>query len=154
MGFRFRKSLKIAPGVRLNLSKSGVSASVGGRGATVNVSKRGTRTTVGIPGTGLSYTKTSSRRRKPVATEEAHSSSGSSKASYLIAFILMVIGNGFGEFWAFFLPALFLFLKALVHYNATENVAASKEKAMVRVVGGIVLVLMGIWMEWGDLLTK
>lgn len=55
MGFRFRKSVKIMPGVRLNFSKSGVSTSVGGRGATVNFSKRGTRTTIGIPGTGLSY---------------------------------------------------------------------------------------------------
>lgn len=32
----FRKSIKILPGVRLNLSKSGVSASLGPRGATVN----------------------------------------------------------------------------------------------------------------------
>ncbi|MBW3634473.1 MAG: DUF4236 domain-containing protein [Chloroflexi bacterium] len=33
MGFRARKSFKIAPGVRLNVSKSGVGASVGTRGA-------------------------------------------------------------------------------------------------------------------------
>lgn len=55
MGFRFRRSVRLAPGVRLNFSKSGVSTSVGGRGATVNLSKHGTRTTVGLPGTGLSY---------------------------------------------------------------------------------------------------
>lgn len=55
MGFRFRKSIKLFSGVRLNLSKSGVSASVGKPGATVNISERGTRTTVGIPGTGVSY---------------------------------------------------------------------------------------------------
>ncbi len=54
MAIRFRKSMKIAPGVRVNLSKSGVSTSVGGRGARVNVSKRGTRTTLSAPGTGLS----------------------------------------------------------------------------------------------------
>lgn len=59
MGLRFRRSVKIAPGVRLNMSKSGPSLSVGGRGATVNFSKRGTRTIVGIPGTGLSFTNTS-----------------------------------------------------------------------------------------------
>ncbi|MDP3525283.1 MAG: DUF4236 domain-containing protein [Hoeflea sp.] len=52
---RFRKSLKIAPGIRINLSRSGPSLSVGGRGATANFSKRGTRTTLGIPGTGLSF---------------------------------------------------------------------------------------------------
>ena len=59
MGFRFRKSIKIIPGIRINLSKSGPSLSVGGRGLTTNLSARGTRTTVGIPGTGLSYSTTS-----------------------------------------------------------------------------------------------
>jgi|GEM_PF-2042706 len=55
-GFRFRKSIGVAPGLRINLSKSGVSTSVGGKGATVNVGM-GRRPTVnlGIPGTGLSY---------------------------------------------------------------------------------------------------
>ena len=57
MGFRFRRSVRIMPGVRLNFSKSGVSTSLGGRGATVNVGPRGTRTTVGLPGTGVSYSQ-------------------------------------------------------------------------------------------------
>lgn len=43
------------PGVRLNFSKSGVSTSLGPRGATINLSKKGARANVGIPGTGLSY---------------------------------------------------------------------------------------------------
>ena len=56
MGLRFRKIFSIIPGVRLNVSKSGVSTSLGGHGATVNVGTSGKRTvTVGIPGTGLSY---------------------------------------------------------------------------------------------------
>ena len=57
MGFRFRKSFKLLPGVRINLSKSGVSTSIGEPGATLNISKRGTRGTVGIPGTGISYSE-------------------------------------------------------------------------------------------------
>jgi Protein of unknown function (DUF4236) len=56
MGFRFRRSFKVAPGFRLNFSKSGVSTSVGRRGLWFTIGPRGTRTTVGIPGTGLSYT--------------------------------------------------------------------------------------------------
>ncbi len=56
MPFRFRKSLKIAPGVRLNLSKGGISTSLGGRGHSLNVGKSSVKSTVGIPGTGLSYT--------------------------------------------------------------------------------------------------
>ncbi|WP_417250552.1 DUF4236 domain-containing protein [Celeribacter sp.] len=59
MAFRFQKRIKIAPGVRLNVSKSGVSTSLGGRGGTVNLSSKGVRTTVGIPGTGLSWSKQS-----------------------------------------------------------------------------------------------
>lgn len=57
MSFRFRRTFRIAPGLRLNLSKSGVSASVGRRGLWFTVGPRGTRETIGIPGTGLSYTE-------------------------------------------------------------------------------------------------
>jgi len=53
--FRFRKTFSIFPGVRINLSKTGVSGSLGGHGATVNVGKNGEQVTLGIPGTGLSY---------------------------------------------------------------------------------------------------
>lgn len=55
MSFRFRKSVRIIPGVRLNLSGSGVSVSLGGPGATLNISARGSAVTLGLPGTGLSY---------------------------------------------------------------------------------------------------
>jgi hypothetical protein len=54
MGMRFRRSIKIAPGVRLNVSKSGLSTTIGPRGATVSVGPRGVYGNVGIPGTGLS----------------------------------------------------------------------------------------------------
>ena len=60
MGFRFSRRIRILPGVRLNLSKSGVSTSIGGHGAWLTFGKRGTRATVGIPGTGLSYSTTTS----------------------------------------------------------------------------------------------
>jgi hypothetical protein len=55
MGFRFQKRISILPGMRINLSKSGVSASVGPRGADVNVGPHGVTANAGIPGTGLSY---------------------------------------------------------------------------------------------------
>lgn len=54
MAFRFRSSIKIAPGVRLNLSRSGVSTTLGGRGLSVNVGRRGTWLNAGIPGSGIS----------------------------------------------------------------------------------------------------
>jgi hypothetical protein len=60
MGFRFRKSFKLAPGVRLNLGAKSGSISLGRPGATVNLSRRGVRSTFGIPGTGLSWSSTMS----------------------------------------------------------------------------------------------
>lgn len=67
MGFRFRKSVKIMPGVKVNFGKKGASLSVGRPGATVNVNKKGVRSTIGLPGTGLShsgYTRHSNRQRR------------------------------------------------------------------------------------------
>jgi hypothetical protein len=55
MGFRFQKRISILPGVRINLSKSGASASLGPRGADVNIGRDGITTNADIPGTGLSY---------------------------------------------------------------------------------------------------
>ena len=55
MGWRYRRSIKIFPGLKMNLSKSGTSFSLGRPGATLNVGKRGVRSTLGIPGTGISY---------------------------------------------------------------------------------------------------
>jgi len=44
MGFRMRKSFKVVPGVRLNVSKSGFGASVGGKGGRYSVHSSGRRT--------------------------------------------------------------------------------------------------------------
>lgn len=56
MGMRFRKSKKIAPGVRVNLNAKSASISIGPKGFKKTFSTSGrTTTTVGIPGTGLSY---------------------------------------------------------------------------------------------------
>ena len=78
MGLRFRKSVKICKGVKINFSKSGASLSLGGRGHSINMGKRGTRITAGIPGTGLSY---SSLIGKPSKKRNASSKSRSSSKS-------------------------------------------------------------------------
>ncbi len=56
MPFRFRKIFSLGKGMRLNLSKGGISSSIGKPGATLNIGKRGIRPTVGVPGSGVSYT--------------------------------------------------------------------------------------------------
>lgn len=56
MGWRYRRSYKILPGLRMNVGSRGVTSfSLGGRGVTGNMSKRGAKTTYSLPGTGLSY---------------------------------------------------------------------------------------------------
>ena len=55
MGFRFSRRVSILPGLKLNLSGSGVSLSAGVRGAHINLGPRGLYGSAGIPGTGLSY---------------------------------------------------------------------------------------------------
>jgi hypothetical protein len=55
MGWRFRHSFTVVPGLRLNLSKSGLSASIGGAPFTLNVGPRGVMGTASLPGTGISY---------------------------------------------------------------------------------------------------
>jgi hypothetical protein len=55
MGLRFHRVFSILPGIRINVSKSGLSTSLGARGADVNIGRHGVTTNAGIPGTGLSY---------------------------------------------------------------------------------------------------
>lgn len=96
MALRFRKSFKVAPGVRVNLSKSGIGMSAGVRGARVGINSKGrTYSSVGIPGTGIystSYSK-SGRKRSSGASVQAQptqSSGGGGKV------LLWLIGIGIG----------------------------------------------------------
>ncbi len=55
MGLRFGRRISILPGVRLNISGSGLGLSVGPRGASMSINRHGVYGNVGLPGTGLSY---------------------------------------------------------------------------------------------------
>jgi hypothetical protein len=72
MGLRFRRRITIIPGVHLNISRSGISTSVGVRGASVTLGKRGTYGNIGLPGTGISYRE---RISPPNAIHPAQTSS-------------------------------------------------------------------------------
>lgn len=70
--FRFRRSIQILPGLRLNLGKRSTSVSIGGRGAHVTIGgPRGTRTTIGIPGSGLSYSETTGHHQAAHGPQKA-----------------------------------------------------------------------------------
>lgn len=70
MAWSYRKRIKIAPGISINLSKSGISTSIGPKGAKVTVGPKGTYLHTGIPGTGI-YSR-----------QKIGSPSSSSKPSY------------------------------------------------------------------------
>jgi len=84
MGLRFRKSIRLLPGVRWNISKTGTSLSLGGKGLTVNLGRKGTRTTLGLPGSGLSH-----------STYKPYKKSGS-----LLSVLLILTLIGVAVYWA------------------------------------------------------
>ena len=57
MGFRFRRDSKVASGLRINASKSGVSQSIRRGDARSTFGPHETRTTVDIRGSGVNYTE-------------------------------------------------------------------------------------------------
>ena len=71
MGFRFRKSIKLAPGVKLNLNKKSVGVTFGKKGVHHTINSSGRKTTsVSLPGTGLSYVHTSGSGKKNKKTDK------------------------------------------------------------------------------------
>lgn len=54
MPIRFRRTFRVLPGVRVNVSKHGISTTVGPRGMHLTFNRYGVRQDVGLPGTGLS----------------------------------------------------------------------------------------------------
>ena len=55
MAIRFRRRLRVAPGVYINLNKHGLSTTIGKRGASLTLNSNGVYGNIGLPGTGLSY---------------------------------------------------------------------------------------------------
>lgn len=76
MGLRFRKSINLGCGLRINLSKSGIGYSFGVKGARITKTANGrTRTTLSIPGSGISYVtetggKSAARNRSQKAVQD------------------------------------------------------------------------------------
>lgn len=57
MGWSYRKSASFGP-FRINVSKSGIGYSIGGKGFRTGVNARGRRyTSISVPGAGLRYTQ-------------------------------------------------------------------------------------------------
>lgn len=99
MAFRFRNTIRLAPGVRLNLGKRGISVSAGVRGASVTLGKNGLWGNVGAPGTGLSYRtrlsgSPSHQRRVAREQQRQNNQAASQAAPALAAFKAMLDEKG------------------------------------------------------------
>lgn len=95
MTFRFQRRIKIMPGLRLNVSKTGFSWTVGTRGASVTAKDGHLTGNAGIPGTGLSYRERldlPSGKQDQVAKKTQLESSGSGLPSVFVMLILLMIG--------------------------------------------------------------
>lgn len=78
MGLRFHKSMKIAPGVKLNLNKKSTSITFGKKGLHHTISSTGKKTsTIGVPGTGLSYSTSNSKNASHSSSVTDHNSANS-----------------------------------------------------------------------------
>ena len=115
MPLRFRKRITLFPGVKLNLSKGGMSISVGKRGFTLNFSKRGIRQTTGVPGSGISYTsylfkddnEEDKEKEKKEAEKEKHSSEAEDKPKRPARRSMKEHASSPWGFFAFVLMAVF-----------------------------------------------
>lgn len=110
MGLRFRKSIKIAPGVKLNLNKKSTSVTFGTKGAHYTVNSSGRKTaSVGIPGTGISYSQSSnSGKKRPSSVHTTGNSSYNTnpggkkwyeKTGWIIFFLIFFFPVGLFLMW-------------------------------------------------------
>ena len=95
MGWRYRKRIKILPGIHLNISKSGISTNVGVKGANVTFGPKGTYVNTGVPGTGL-YRRDSISippKRKHTSQSPLYTDHAIDKAGKFTGIIIKLIGG-------------------------------------------------------------
>lgn len=92
MGLRFRKSVNIGP-VRMTASKSGLSTSVGVKGARITKTSKGkTRVTASMPGTGLSYVTESGKKNTAAPAAGGGKPVKKWKIALIVVAALLVLG--------------------------------------------------------------
>jgi hypothetical protein len=129
MPLRFRRRVKLLPGIHLNISRSGISTSLGVRGASLTFGKRGTYLNTGLPGTGISW-----RGKLPENTSSA-AIQGSPKIHHLhwwtvALFLVAMVGASatksnliIGVFWCGWIGYwLFLAVRFIVRRNSRVEI--------------------------------
>lgn len=131
MAMRFRRSTKIAPGVKVNLSKKNVGVTVGSKGAHYSVNSSGRKTTtVGVPGTGVSFVDVSSKKGGGSAQGPAEPRLAS-KGTYIALLVLAVLLAIFGVALLFVSPVfgvVLLVVAAICVINSVNGLRRHKAK--------------------------
>ena len=92
MGMRIRKTLNVGP-AKITASKSGLSASVGVKGARIGKMSNGrTRTTVSVPGTGVSYVHEVGGKKKAPSNEMLEAGKSYSWQYRILGILLIALG--------------------------------------------------------------
>jgi len=93
MSFRFQRRIKILPGLRLNVSKTGISWTAGTRGVSVTARDGKLTGNVGIPGTGLSHSKRLDLPESETDSQQAQAEPQRSGApSWLLLVVVLAVG--------------------------------------------------------------
>lgn len=150
MGFRFRKSINVGKGFRINLSKSGIGYSMGTKGFRKTKMANGrTRNTFSIPGTGVSYVDEKGKSKSSItqnvtnfdnydfSNDEFKNNKESIMKKILkgiVAFFIFIISL------AYFPILLVLGSIAIIIYYATHR-QSFFEKSLIKKLGTVVLLL-------------
>lgn len=145
MGFRFRKSFKVAPGVKFNLNKKSVGVTFGEKGAHYTINSSGKKTTsVGIPGTGMYYTNSTGGS----GTSSGGASSGGNGGTGGSGSGGSVPGGGFSQTPAprdpFYQRTWFIIL-SLIFLAPLGIFLMWKFKPWNKIVKGLISIVFGLW---------
>ena len=134
MAWNFRRRKKIAPGVYINMSKKGISTTIGPKGASMTFGPNGTYLNTSIPGTGMyNRRKISSNSSKNNISFTPSSPSMPRGCSFLLTI--------YGIFNLFFLVELFGELSLCYDKWGVEDV-------IIFLVGNVAFIIFGLIFEW------
>ena len=136
MGFRYRRSKKIVPGVRINLSKSGPSLTVGGKHVRTTIGHGRVTNSVRTPVKGLYYSSTSSKGKKTSGTGKRGNvkSSGGGTLGCLGSLIALggIIAVGVIILYLVIIAALIYI--AVTYYKANKQLSPDQVERMGSII--------------------
>lgn len=137
MAWNFRRRKKIAPGVYINMSKKGISTTVGPKGASMTFGPNGTYMNTSIPGTGMYNRRKLSSSSSNTSKNNISFTPSSPSMSRGCSFLLTI----YGIFNLFFVVELFGELSLCYDKWGVEDI-------IIFLVGNVAFIIFGLIFEW------